>query len=87
MGNGRKNKRFSLILVEWVDSKRLSDGWIYTDDTESAVCLNLSVGWLLNSKGGCLTVLPHISKDKKTNYGAISIPKCAVKKISKLSEK
>jgi len=76
-----------LVLIEWVDSKRMSDGWIYTADMSPSVVLCQSVGWLVKSKGGVLTVMPHCSKSKKQNYGAISIPECAVKRIFELKKK
>ncbi|OGV36154.1 MAG: hypothetical protein A2020_12175 [Lentisphaerae bacterium GWF2_45_14] len=76
-----------LVLVEWADSKRMSDGWIYNNEVKPSVCVNKSVGWILESTKDILVIAPHRGINEETNYGAISIPKCAIKRIFKVEKK
>jgi hypothetical protein len=74
-----------LVLVEWIDSKRLTDGWVYNDSIVPKICICKSVGWVSKkSNKHVLIVMPHRGVDEKTNYGSIAIPKCCIAKITKL---
>jgi hypothetical protein len=73
-----------LILIEWLDSKRLSEGWEYTEDIEPSVVICQSVGWILRENKSCIVIMPHRDKNKTQGCGIISIPKCAIKSTYEL---
>lgn len=75
-----------LVLVEWVDSKRMSEGWEYTEDIEPSVVTCQSVGWILKENKECIVIMPHMDKNESQGCGIISIPKCAVKHTYQLKK-
>ena len=75
-----------LVLVEWVDSKRLSEGWVYTEDIEPSLVKCQSAGWVLKENKECIVIMPHMDIKESQGCGIISIPKCAIKHISQLKK-
>lgn len=75
-----------LVLVKWVDSKRLSEGWEYTEDITPSVVTCLSVGWILKENAECIVIVPHRDENESQGCGIIAIPRCAIKHIEVLKK-
>jgi hypothetical protein len=82
-----------LVMVYWVDSHSAS-GWQSLDKLETMTrplhCR--SVGYLLSEKGETVVIGPHINGDEGIEEinqvcGDLAIPKCSIKKITRLVEK
>lgn len=70
-----------LVLIEWMDSHQ-STGWTAEDpDTEPLICR--SVGWLVHDGARAKTVAAHMTvQDSPQRTGEMTIPTCAILKIS-----
>lgn len=77
-----------LVLIEWVDSHS-GRGWKQMEDLKGTAkplpCK--SVGWLFFDGREAKVVVPHVSQDGLQGVGDITIPTCAIKKITVLKEK
>lgn len=74
---------FPLVLIEWVDSSRLGDGWRMLDEIEAPEphrCL--SVGFVVKESKDAKVLVPNLadvrSDDNKQAYGGIIIPTRAI---------
>ena len=85
----KKPKKRKLVMIEWVDS--VSTGgtvWNDLEDVEAAVVASVqSVGWVLSETKEQITLSPHISESAEQCSGDLTIPKCAIKRVRKLSHK
>jgi hypothetical protein len=74
---------YPLMLVEWVDSSRVGDGWVDLDAiNEPAPSKCVSVGFLVRSnKRGKILVPTVADVERPTNrhsHGGIMIPACSI---------
>ena len=78
-----------LVLVDWVDSYGARDRWRNMDEVEDEILICHSVGWLTYKSKDVIVVTPHVSEDdhetaQHMGCGDMTIPRVAVKKITKL---
>ena len=79
-----------LVLIEWVDSHGLVDGWnVVEQDTEPELLVCESVGWLLYDGKECKTIMPHRAGHKSKDIalqgrGVLNIPQRAILKFTEL---
>lgn len=80
-----------LVLIKWLDSAQPAPGWVHLHslpDRKPIECL--SVGWLLRSDKKVKVLAPNMgdtfSEENIQASGIITIPACAVKKITRLKE-
>jgi len=69
-----------LVLIEWLDSKGITNEWEYLDDIEPMKpdrCY--SVGFLLEETAEYKTIAQSISKTQV--IGRSTIPKCSIQRI------
>lgn len=74
------------VLVEWVDSFR-GVNWEPLDDSTIIPPTHFSVGWIEKQDKDYVKILPHVSvypSGHKNGFGDMTIPRCAIKKITKL---
>lgn len=72
---------YPLVMIEWVDSSRVGEGWVdLADITEPDPSNCVSVGFLVseNQKGKILvpTVADVERKSNRHTHGGIMIPSC-----------
>lgn len=85
------NKKCPLVLIEWLDSAQPAPGWVHLHslpDSRPIECM--SVGWLLRDDKKVKVLAPNMgdtgSGENIQASGIITIPACAVKKITRLRE-
>lgn len=71
-------KPYPLVYVEWVDSSGCS-GWRFMSESRGIDPV-LSIGWLIDDNDEYLTITAHVTTDRNQSHGALSIPKCAIRK-------
>jgi hypothetical protein len=76
---GRNRIGFPLVLIEWVDSSRLGDGWIdIADIKQPNPSLCVSVGFLAKANARGKVLIPTIADvehaDNRHCHGGIMIP-------------
>lgn len=74
---------YSLVLIEWIDSSRLSDGWMDISaipDPYPHKCV--SVGFLVAQNENAKILVPTIGDvdhiDNSHTYGGMMIPRSAI---------
>jgi len=73
-----------IAIIEWVDSQTVY-GWSEYDVNEDTPATILTVGLLVSDDPSSVTVAVGMSKSKKYT-GKLTIPKCAIKHITKRKE-
>lgn len=76
-------KNFKPILIEWIDSKGITNQWEYLDEIDPMKpdkCL--SVGFLLKKTREYVTIAQSIGETQVV--GRTTIPCCSIKSIKKL---
>jgi hypothetical protein len=71
------------VLIEWIDSKSISNRWEYVDElpsTKPSRCVSL--GFLLKENKEYKTIVQ--SCGAQTVMGIMTIPNCCILKITKL---
>lgn len=83
MGKSRSPLPYPLVMIEWVDSSRIGEGWIDLADIappDPSKCV--SVGFLVseNEKGKILipTVADVEREQNRHTHGGIMIPSCSI---------
>lgn len=81
----KTNKKlpYKLVLIEWVDASRLSDGWMDIDDIpEPYPHKCISVGFILSENKHGKVIIPTIAdiehRDNSHTYGGMLIPLSAI---------
>lgn len=74
---------FPLVLIEWVDSSRIGDGWRMLDEIEAPEPhLCVSVGFVVKESKDAKVLAPNLadvrSDDNRQAYGGIMIPTGAI---------
>lgn len=75
--------RYPLVMIEWVDASRLSDGWIDLADVPASYLHRcVTVGFLVSSNKDGKTIVPTIGDiehpDNGHTYGGMMIPAVAI---------
>lgn len=73
-----------LVMIEWLDSRR-GDGWVRLDDLDDSVTECRSVGWVVAKDKRSLTLAGHIGRNPEQCCGDLTIPRCAISKITPLA--
>lgn len=77
-------KKMSLVRVDWVDSVT-HGGWRDLGSVKDYNhCPAVSVGYLAKKDRDVLVIAPHVSSGTDEGCGLMTIPRCSVKKITKL---
>jgi hypothetical protein len=72
-----------LLVIEWVDSQGITSSWEHKDEIKPLkVNKCQSVGFLLEETEDYKTLCPNISETQV--LGRISIPKCAILKVTEI---
>ena len=82
-----------LVMIEWIDASRLSDGWLDWAEVPSQphphTCV--TVGFLLSENGDAKILVPTIADvehpDNRHVYGGMLIPRSAILSERKLTTK
>ena len=74
---------YPLVVIEWVDASRLSNGWMdHADIPEPYLHRCFSVGFLVSENAKAKIVVPTIADvdhpDNRHTYGGMMIPKSAI---------
>lgn len=82
--------RRRLVLVEWIDSYSLNN-WRPLDTIDASVLHCRSVGWVAAESKESITLVASVSGEKNGDVrlcgcGDISIPRCAIRKITRLKQ-
>jgi len=75
----KKFRLNELVRIEWVDSSRELNAWVFKDDFELAVPCVVSVGYVWAVDEQSVAVAPHVSSDREQACGVMTIPFCAIK--------
>jgi hypothetical protein len=72
-----------LVLVEWIDASRLSDGWMdWSDIPEAYPHICVTVGFLLSENRHGKILVPTIGdvehEENRHTYGGMLIPRSAI---------
>jgi hypothetical protein len=72
-----------LVLIEWVDASRLSDGWMDWGDIPAPYLHRcLTVGFLVSENKDGKILVPTVGdighKDNRHTYGGMMIPRSAI---------
>jgi hypothetical protein len=76
--------RHPLLLVVWVDSSHMGEGWVDFDelDRSDAQLLCVSVGFLVHESRRSVLLVPSIADlsepGNRQAHGSMLIPKCAI---------
>jgi len=81
--NLRKALKFPLLLVEWIDASRLSDGWIDLSEIPDAYLHKcVTVGFLISESKDGKILVPTIGDvehpENRHTYGGMLIPRYAI---------
>lgn len=77
-----KEKTYPVVHVRWVDSCR-TEGWHSREDKHEPVMIS-STGYLIENKPKHIAVSLSVGDDKSLCQ-VMSIPRCAIKSIKRLS--
>lgn len=80
----RTYKACTIAIIEWIDSQTVY-GWSEYEASEDKPATILTAGLLVSDDKDSVTVAVGVSKSKKFT-GKLTIPRCAIKYISKLTE-
>ena len=94
MSHSKKQNRplseYPLVLVEWIDASRISDGWIDLKEVpapEPHQCV--SVGFLVSEDKRGKVVIPTFADvqhpENRQAYGGMLIPSAAIISVRQLS--
>lgn len=73
-----------IVLIEWLDSKGITNQWEYVDDIESLKpCQCHSVGFLIEETKEYITIAQSINESQI--LGRTAIPQCSIKNIKYLT--
>lgn len=93
MSHSKKQNRplaeYPLVLVEWIDASRISDGWVdMAEITEPNPHKCVSVGFLVQDNKRGKIVVPTIADiehpDNRHVYGGMMIPAAAILSVRHL---
>lgn len=74
-----------LVLVEWVDSRGVSQGWEELDDMKKReFCVVRSAGWLFQNTDEFIQIVPHMGTNPDQGCGDMVIPRSAVLSVTDL---
>lgn len=74
-----------LCIVEWVDSRGVSDQWTLMEELNKRdACIVKSVGWIIEHTDW-ITIIPHLGDDPYQGCGEMTIPRIAIKTIHGLN--
>lgn len=86
-----KTKPCPLVMIEWVDSVQPSPQWVLLSEYEQRTALTCrSVGWLIQDTAKAKVIAANMAGDSVDNIqgcGLITIPTCAILRITKLKER
>lgn len=94
MSRSKKRSRplaeYPLVLVEWIDSSRIFDGWIDLKDIAAPIphkCV--SVGFLVSENKSGKILVPTMADiehpDNRHTYGGMLIPSATIISVRRLS--
>ena len=84
MGN---KKKLQPVLIEWLDSKGIYSDWRHESDgfEDIKLCYCHSVGYIVKKTLRAVSIASHATvQDDRQYNGIMTIPVCAIKKITKL---
>lgn len=67
------------VYLEWVDSTAMGGVWIDHEKKPAAPDCH-TLGWIIHEDSKTITVAAHTSVSTTSCAGALTIPKCAIKK-------
>jgi len=80
---GQFEMRYDIVLIEWLDSKGITNQWEYLDETEPLLPDNcLSVGYLIDDNAEYKTIVQCIGKTQV--IGRTTIPCFSIRSIKKM---
>jgi hypothetical protein len=76
-----------LVLIDWVDScSSVGGGWVFLDELEAGAKKCRSIGWIIAEDEESITVSGHLGNDPDQCLGDMTIPRCAIAKITPMKE-
>jgi len=78
-------KRYKKVLIEWIDSRGVTDRWELLKDLETSRPVKcLSIGFLLEDNADYAEIVQTIGDESSEDaqvIGRITIPKCSILKV------
>lgn len=75
----------TLVYIRWVDSTR-EGGWVDVSDMVPGIDVCESVGWLTRDEKDFVSVAGSRSPMTNGFCGVITIPRCAIRSLRKISK-